>query len=208
VVEGPSGEADLSRLRHEIESGTVSAVYVLDPGPAGSAGDLKWLAEARAAGKIRVLVVEAVVASDLSRAADIVLPGASYLEKDACYTNDFGHVQPAAQAVAPPGDAMEDWQILVNVGVTLGVDLSYTSSSHVRADIAAAMSDRPGYADITRIVFARQTVAANWLQTSNPSERWKWDTLFKDLPPVKFKGSAEPSSRRDLDPDAIQERKP
>jgi hypothetical protein len=92
--------------------------------------------------------------------------------------------------------------------VSLGVGLSYASSAHVRSDIAAAMGDRAGYADLTRIVFARPVNARTWLQTSNPSERWKWDTLFKDLPPVKFEGTAEPSSRRDLDPDAIEEPKP
>jgi predicted molibdopterin-dependent oxidoreductase YjgC len=185
----------------------VSAVYVLDAGPAGSIGDVSWLVEARQAGRIKVLAVEAVVASDLTRAADFVLPGASYLEKDACYTNEQGRVQAAAQAMAPPGDAMEDWQILVNVGVSLGVGLSYTSSAHVRSDIAAAMADRPGYADLTRIAFARPVNARTWLQTSNPSERWKWETLFKDLPPEKFMGTPEPSSRRDLDPDTVPERK-
>jgi hypothetical protein len=26
------------------------------------------------------------------------------------------------------------------------------------------------------------------MQASNPSERWKWDFMFQDLPPVKFEG--------------------
>jgi hypothetical protein len=30
--------------------------------------------------------------------------------------------------------------------------------------------------------------AKTWLQASNPSERWKWDFMFQDLPPVKFDG--------------------
>ncbi len=34
--------------------------------------------------------------------------------------------------------------------------------------------------------------ARNWLQASNPSERWKWDFMFQDLPPVK--GNVDPSS--------------
>jgi len=33
--------------------------------------------------------------------------------------------------------------------------------------------------------FARPVAARTWLQASNPSERWKWDFLFQDLPPVK-----------------------
>ena len=208
VSSGPSGEADLSSLRSAVEAGEVTVLYVLDPGPAGSIGDVSWIIEARKQGRIRLLVVQGVLMTDLARSADFVLPGATYLEKDGCYTNDQGRIQAASQAVVPPGDAMEDWQVLVNVAVSLGVPMSYSSSAHVRADIAAAMSDRPGYADLARIAFARPTQARTWLQTSNPSERWKWDTLFKDLPPVKFKGTPEPSSRRDLDPDAKEESKP
>ena len=34
----------------------------------------------------------------------------------------------------------------------------------------------------------RPVPARNWLQASNPSERWKWDFMFQDLPPVKFLG--------------------
>jgi hypothetical protein len=40
--------------------------------------------------------------------------------------------------------------------------------------------------------FARPVAARTWLQASNPSERWKWDFLFQDLPPVK--GTVDPNS--------------
>jgi NADH-quinone oxidoreductase subunit G len=121
---------------------------------------------------------------ELASAADIVLPGAASAEKDALYTNDQGHVQGASRAIAPPGEALEDWQVLVNVGRSLGLTLPYESSNDVRRAIAAAM---PGsaYAEAERIVFTRPIPARNWLQASNPSERWKWDFLFQDLPPVK-----------------------
>ena len=185
-----SGGPDLSGLKADVAAGRVDALYVLDPGPAGSIGDVAWAIEARAEGRLKALVVQGVLMNDLSAAADLVLPGATYLEKDACYTNEQGLVQAASQALVPPGDAMEDWQVLVNVGVALGVGLAYASSAHVRADIAAAMPDRPGYAELPQLAFSRPAAARNWLQTSNPSERWKWDALFKDLPPVKFEGKA------------------
>jgi hypothetical protein len=34
-------------------------------------------------------------------------------------------------------------------------------------------------------VFTRPVAASHWLQASNPSERWKWDFMYQDLPPVK-----------------------
>src|SRR5690349_10863832 len=60
---GNDGTADLSGLRTAVESGRVKALYVIDPGPAGSAGDLSWIAQARQAGRLPVLIVQAVVNS-------------------------------------------------------------------------------------------------------------------------------------------------
>ena len=44
---------------------------------------------------------------------------------------------------------------------------------------------RERYAGLNGLQFARPVSARNWLQASNPSERWKWDFMFQDLPPVK-----------------------
>ena len=41
------------------------------------------------------------------------------------------------------------------------------------------------YATADQLVFTRAMPARNWLQASNPSERWKWDFMYQDLPPVK-----------------------
>ena len=128
----------------------------------------------------------------LARAADFVLPGASYVEKEASYTNGQGQLQGTARAIAPPGDALEDWQILVNLAAAAGLNFNYTTSAHVRADIAARFGSVKGLEGIATLAFARPLPAKHWLQASNPSERWKWDFMFQDLPPVK--GTVDPSS--------------
>ena len=197
VVTGENGTADSSALRTAVEAGEAPAVYVLDPGPAGSLGDVSWLVEARRTGRVKVLAVQGILLTDLAQAADFVLPGASYLEKNACFTNDKRLVQATARAVAPPGDAMEDWQILVNVAVALGVALTCTSAAQVRAEIASALEGVPAYANIAQIQFARPTVRRTALQASNPSERGKWEAMFKDLPPVKSAGGSGPTSNHE-----------
>jgi predicted molibdopterin-dependent oxidoreductase YjgC len=184
VGTGNDGPPDLTGLRTAIQGGGVKALYVIDPGPAGSAGDLSWIVAARQNGQLPLLIVQGVVMSELAAAADIVLPGAASLEKDAIYTNDQGHVQAASRAIAPPGEALEDWQILVNVARLLGLTLPYRSSDDVRRAIAAAMPGSP-YEGAPTKAFTRPIPASNWLQASNPSERWKWDFLFQDVPPVK-----------------------
>jgi anaerobic selenocysteine-containing dehydrogenase len=178
----------------------VSALYVFDPGPDGSMGSVEWIIEARKRGALPLLIVQGVLMTDLSRAADFVLPGGSYVEKEASYTNGQGRLQGTARAIPLPGDAMEDWQILVNVGAALGVALDYTSTAQVRADIATQFGS-VGLEGIAALTFGEPVPAHHWLQASNPSERWKWDFMFQDLPPVK--GSVDPTALP-LPPGAIQ----
>jgi NADH-quinone oxidoreductase subunit G len=189
-----SGEPDLAGFRRQIEGGSVQALFVFDPGPAGSIGDVSWVIEARTSGKLPLLIVQGVLMTDLARAADIVLPGVSSYEKDAVYVNQQGRLQAAARALPSDADAQEDWQIFVNLALALGTRLEYTSSAHVRADVAHAMPEGSPYSSIAEIAFARPVTARHWLQASNPSERWKWDVMFQDLPPVKFVGRPEPTS--------------
>ncbi len=61
-----------------------------------------------------------------AQAADIILPGAAYTEKDGLYVNFEGRVQMGYRAVFPPGDAKEDWAIIralaERLGITIGFD--------------------------------------------------------------------------------------
>jgi NADH-quinone oxidoreductase subunit G len=188
VAATASGEADLSAFRNDVEAGRVRALYVFDPGPDGSMGNVSWVIAARQAGKLPCLIVHGVLFSDLAKAADVVLPGASWVEKDASYVNMDGRLQAASRAMSPPGDAQEDWKIFTDVGLALGAAVAYPSSADVRAELAGAMSGNPTYAGLATLTFTEPVAARTWLQASNPSERWKWDFMFQDLPPVKFEG--------------------
>jgi NADH-quinone oxidoreductase subunit G len=192
VGAGNNGPADVSALRAEVEAGKVAVLYVLDPGPDGSLGDVSWILDAKRAGKLPMLIVEGVLLTELAKAADFVLPGASFVEKDASYTNEQGRVQAAARAIPLPGEAQEDWRILLQLANALSLKVGVTSDAEIRAEIARGLSGHGAYANLPTLAFARPVVRKNWLEGSNPSERWKWDVLFQDLPPVK--GAVDPSS--------------
>jgi NADH-quinone oxidoreductase subunit G len=194
-------EADVTALRQAVDAGRVTVLYVFDPGPDGSIGDTSWIVDARARGTLPLLIVQGVLMTNLTRAADFVLPGASYVEKEASYTNEHGRLQRTSRAIAAPGDALEDWHILVSVGAALGVTFDYANAAAVRADIAARFPGVPGFDGIQTMTFGRPMEARHWLQASNPSERWKWDFMYQDLPPVK--GDLDPSALP-LPPGAIQ----
>src|SRR4029078_8569014 len=124
-----NGEPDLTSFRQQVEQGRVSALYVFDPGPDGSIGDVSWLLGARAAGKLPLLIVQGVLLTELARAADIVLPGASSMEKEASYTKEQGRLQGTARALPTPGEALEEWHILANLAATLGLSLDYSTDA-------------------------------------------------------------------------------
>lgn len=188
----PQGPSDVSALRAAVESGRVSALYVFDPGPDGTIGDTRWIVDARTSGKLPLLIVQGVLLNDLAKAADFVLPGASSVEKQASYTNDQGRLQGTSAAMPTPGEALEDWRIITDLATTLGLTFGYATDGQVRADMAARLSGSAELEGLTTLAFARPVPAQTWLQASNPSERWKWDFMYQDLPPIK--GQLDPSS--------------
>jgi NADH-quinone oxidoreductase subunit G len=200
VAAAANGEPDLSAFKRGVEGGRVAGLYVFDPGPFGSIGDTSWIIEARRSGRLPLLIVHGVLLTDLAKVADIVLPGASWIEKDASYVNMDGHLQAAAKAMAPPGDAQDDCKVFTDVGLALGAAVAYPGSAEIRSDLASAVAANPRYAGLESLVFAQPVSAKTWLQTSNPSERWKWDFMFQDLPPVKFEGRHGLSSLLDAIP--------
>ncbi len=81
--------------------------------------------------------------------ADIILPGASYAEKDGTYVNTEGRVQFAEKAVFAPGDAREDWTILRALADALGVTVGFDSFEALQVAMIAAVPalGEEGFAD-------------------------------------------------------------
>jgi len=70
--------------------------------------------------------------------ADVILPGATYTEKDGTYVNTEGRVQRGYRALLPPGDAREDWRILRAFSATIGHALPYDDIGALRARLERA----------------------------------------------------------------------
>ena len=149
------------RSASDVQSGKVGALYVFDPGPAGSIGDLSWVIEARKSGALQTLIVHGVLMTDLANAADIVLPGAAWVEKDATYVNGQGRLQArVARSSRRPARRSKTGRCSCSVGVALGAAVGYASSAEIRAELAAAMSGNTAYEGVTTLSFARPVTAA------------------------------------------------
>jgi NADH-quinone oxidoreductase subunit G len=67
--------------------------------------------------------------------ADIVLPGACYTEKNGLYMNTEGRLQATNRAVFPPGDARDNWKIIVEISKRIRKSLNYINFEDVRAGL-------------------------------------------------------------------------
>ncbi|GLK81246.1 NADH-quinone oxidoreductase subunit NuoG [Methylopila turkensis] len=83
--------------------------------------------------------------------ADVILPGAAYVEKSGTYVNTEGRVQVANRATFPPGEGREDWAILRALSDALGARLPYDSLQQLRAALYAA---HPHFAAVDEIAAA------------------------------------------------------
>ena len=75
-----------------------------------------------------------------AHAADVILPGAAYTEKNATYVNTEGRVQQANMAIFPPGDAREDWTIIRALSAVTGHPLPLDNLAQVRQRMAVINS--------------------------------------------------------------------
>jgi len=120
---------------HAIEKGDVRALYVMGENPAMSDPNTNRTREAL--GQCEFLVVQDVFLTETAELADVVLPGAVFAEKDGTYTNTERRAQLLRQALPPPGEARQDWQIICELASRIGYEMSYDAPSDIMDEIAS-----------------------------------------------------------------------
>jgi formate dehydrogenase alpha subunit len=91
----------------------------------------------RALENLEFLAVIDIFPTETAQLATVVLPAACYAERDGSYTSTERRVQRGRQAVAPPGEARADWQILCELLQRCGIKADYPDPSAIMDEIAA-----------------------------------------------------------------------
>lgn len=126
-------------------TGDLKALYIMGENPLMSDPDTSHIEHALA--NLDFLVVQDIFLTETARKADVVLPAASFAEKDGTYSNTERRVQLGHKAVEPPGQARADWQIICDLSTRAGYPMSYASPADVLKEINALT---PSYAGITQ----------------------------------------------------------
>jgi formate dehydrogenase major subunit len=126
------------------------------------------------------VISQEIFLSETAALAHVVLPAASFLEKDGTFVNFDRRFQRVRPALSPPGQARTDFEIIQAVGAALGADLGcrnpaeamaecarvsplFAGISHERLDLVGALHwpcrspDDPGEARLHQERFATPT---------------------------------------------------
>jgi formate dehydrogenase major subunit/formate dehydrogenase alpha subunit len=82
------------------------------------------------------LVVQDIFLTETAQMADVVLPAASFAEKDGTFTNTERKVQRIRKAVEPPGQARQDTQIVCELAALMEYPMAYETSRDIMNEIA------------------------------------------------------------------------
>lgn len=150
----------LTEVINKAHHGDVRALYVLGENPMMSDPDLEHVEEALE--KIDFVIVQDIFMSETAKLADVVLPGASFAEKDGTFSNTERRVQRVRKAISPPGEARSDWEIICDLATRMGYPMSYANAEEIFEEIRTLT---PSYAGISY-----QRIESGGLQWPCPTE--------------------------------------
>jgi predicted molibdopterin-dependent oxidoreductase YjgC len=84
---------------------------------------------------LEFLAVHDLFLTETARYADVVLPGSSFAEKTGTFVNTERRIQLSHAAVAPPGAARSDLDVVIELSRRLGLGTPFTTPEDVMAEI-------------------------------------------------------------------------
>jgi formate dehydrogenase alpha subunit len=117
-----------------LSDGSVKALYIVGENPMVSDPDVRHVEKALRGAEF--LVVQDIFLTPTAELAHVVLPGASFAEKDGTFSNTERRVQRVRRAINPVGDARADWEILQDISTRFGFPMHYASPAEIMEEIA------------------------------------------------------------------------
>ncbi len=147
-----------------------------------------------------LVVSQEIFLSETASLADVVLPAASFLEKDGTFTNFDRRVQRVRPALEPPGEARPDFEIIRALAAELGTDLGCSTPAEAFAEMASLT---PTFRGISHERLDREGGRVAWPCRSpdDPGERTLYRERF-ETPSGKAQLAAIPYAPPGEQPDA------
>ncbi len=137
-----NGGLDVDGMMQAAASGDLKALYVMGQNPVNSYPDGSLAKEALE--NVEFLVVQDLFMTETAQLADVVLPAASYAEKDGTVLNFAGVAQRLKQALPPVGESSEDWKIVTALAYFMGHHWGYKSCADIVRELDAFPAESMG----------------------------------------------------------------
>lgn len=134
----------MTEMLPAIAQGGIKALYIMGENPALTDPDSDHAIKAMQA--LELLVVQDLFLTETGKLADVVLPAASFAEKDGTFSNTERRVSRVRQAIPPVGQAKPDWQIICEIAGRLGYPMKYAGPEEIFEEIRRVT---PSYAGIS-----------------------------------------------------------
>jgi len=122
-------------IMHKAGTGEIKGIYILGEDPVLSDPNGRHVIDSLK--NLDFLVVQDIFLSETARLADVVLPGASFAEKDGTFTNTERRVQRVRKAIEPVGNSKADWLIIPEIASRLGYKMEYENPTDIMNEIAS-----------------------------------------------------------------------
>ena len=124
---------------------TIKSLYLVGENPVLSEANANHAIAAME--KIDFLVVQDIFLTETAQMADVVLPAATFAEKNGTFSNTERRVQRVRRALAPLGESKPDWEIVCAIAKAMGAPgFDYTRPEEIMEEIASVT---PSYGGIT-----------------------------------------------------------
>jgi len=122
-------------MQHAAHDGRLRCLIVMGEDPVVTDPGRRFVE--RALQSLDCLVVAELFLTETAKLADVVLPVASFAEKDGTFTSTERRVQRVRRVLPPPGEARPDWEILEELSRRLGRPMGFRDAAGIFAEMAA-----------------------------------------------------------------------
>ncbi|MEW6681180.1 MAG: molybdopterin-dependent oxidoreductase, partial [bacterium] len=177
-------------LTEMVSSDEIKCLYIMGENPLLSDPDINHTRESFL--KKEFIVVSDIFLTETAELADVILPSASFAEKDGTFTNTERRVQLLNKAISPPESAKPDWEIIVHISNKMGYPMNYKNPSEIMEEIASLT---PIYGGISHKRLKNESLHWPCLDESHPGtpilHREKFTQGLGLFCPVEYKPPAE-----------------
>jgi len=120
-------------IMEQAKKGKIRGMYSVGENPVLSFPNSRFITEILTS--LDFLVIQDMFLTETAKLANVVLPAASFAEKDGTFTNFEGRVQRVQKAIAPLGESLPDWEIILRLADKMGSPMPYSSPQQVMDEI-------------------------------------------------------------------------